>query len=107
MALPVLVELPQLREALPAEPVVQPLLEPQVVQAAQLERQAFQPPVAQSRAAQQERVAAERKPGLAAQAELREQQASRQEPQLWASVERPATARDAAAQAQPLLPSSA
>lgn len=48
MALQAQVELPQLREALPVEPVALLLLEPQVVQAAQLERQASQPLAARS-----------------------------------------------------------
>jgi hypothetical protein len=92
--------------ALQDEAVVRPLPGPRVVQAAQQEPVASQPLAAQSWDAQQERVSAERKRVRAVQAALREQQASQQAPRLWASAERPA-ARDAAAQAQPQLPSSA
>ena len=103
-ALQAQVELTQLLGAAPGARVAQLLPGPQVVQAAQLERQASQPLVAQSSDAQQER-APERKPEWAVLTELREQQASPQEQQLWASAEPPA-ARDAAV-AQPQLPSSA
>jgi hypothetical protein len=88
--------------ALQDEAVVRPLPAPLVVLAAQQEPEASQPLAAQSWDAQQERASAERKRVRTA----REQQASQQVPRLLASAERPA-AQDAAAQAQPQLPSSA
>jgi len=88
------------------EPVAQLLPVPQVVQAAQLERQAFQPPASRSRDAQQERASAEWKREPAAQKAPWEQPASLPEPRLWAAGERP-VARGAAARAQRQLPSSA
>jgi hypothetical protein len=88
------------------EPVAQLLPGPQVRQAAQQERQAFQPLAAQSLDAQQERASAERKRERAVQTVPRAQQVSLPEPRLWASGERPA-ARGAVAQAQRQLPSSA
>jgi hypothetical protein len=88
------------------EPVAQLLPGPQVVQAAQLERQAFQLPASQSRDVQQERASAERKRELAVQKAPREQPASLPEPRLWTSGKRPA-ARGAVAQARRQLPSSA
>jgi hypothetical protein len=78
---------------------------PPVARAAQLERQAFQPPAVQSRDAQQERSSAERKREPAVQQAPREQRASLPEPRLLTSAERPAE-RGAAAQAQQQLPSS-
>jgi len=98
-------EQPPLVAALQDEAAVRPLPGPLLVLAAQQEPVASQPLAAQSQDAQQERASAERKRELAAQA-AREQQASQQVPRMWASAERPA-ARDAAAQAQPQLPSSA
>ena len=83
--------------------MAQLLLDPQVVRAAQLERQASRPLAAQSWDAQQERAPAERKPGLAGRAEPRP--AWLPEPQLLASGE-PLAAQDAAV-AQRQLPSSA
>jgi hypothetical protein len=74
------------------------------MQAAQSERQASQPLAAQSWDAQQERVSAERKPGLAVQAEPLAGQAWPAEPRLLASPQ-PVAARDAVV-AQPQLPSS-
>jgi hypothetical protein len=106
MALQVQVELPRLRAAVRGEPVTQQLLEPLVVQAAQLERQASQPVAARPRVAQQQRVSAERKPELAARSEPRPGQAWAAEPRRLASAERPA-GRGAAGQAQLQLPSSA
>jgi hypothetical protein len=88
---------------LQAEPVARQLPGPQVVQAAQLAWQAFQPLAAQSLDARQERASAERKREPAVQTAP---QASLPEPRLLASGERPA-ARGAAAQAQRQLPSSA
>jgi hypothetical protein len=91
--------------ALRGEPVAQLLPAQQVVQAAQLERQASRPPAARSWDAQQERASAERKPELAVQAEPRPGQAWPVEPRLLASAE-PLAARDEPV-AQPQLPSSA
>jgi hypothetical protein len=85
--------------------VAQRLPGPPVARAAQLERQAFQPPAVQSRDAQQERPSAEWKREPAGQAP-RGQQASLPEPRLLASAELPAE-RGAAAPAQRQLPSSA
>lgn len=86
--------------------MVRQLPGPQVVQAAQLEWQAFQPAAAQSLDVPQERASAERKREPAVQKAPREQQASLPGPRLLASGERPA-ARGAAAQARRQLPSSA
>lgn len=103
-ALKAQVELPQLQAAPQGERVAQQRPGPQVVQAAQLERQASQPLAAQSWDAQQERASAERKLELAARAEPRPGQAWAVEPRLLASAE-PLAARDAPV-AQPQLPSS-
>jgi hypothetical protein len=78
---------------------------PQVVQAAQLEQQASQPPAARPRVAQQVWVSGERKPEPGVQ-KARARQALLPEPRLLASAERLAE-RDAPAQAQRKLPSSA
>ena len=99
------VELSRLRAAGRGEPMARRLPGPQVVQAAQLEPQASQPPVARPRDGQQEREPAERKPELAGRVEPRPVQAWPAEPRLLASAE-PLAARDAPV-AQPQLPSSA